>query len=291
MLKSKLRKTGVCLHFCTRSPENACYNSTTFPTLSTLFLRSVPVCPPEALSFLPRFARFYSIYLYRTGRKVHFFRSKIFFVRGAKMHFSTGFTKAAWCLFRRKKANAGERRGSESGRSAAGSFRGRRRRKAARFGGGFRGSFPGGFTSAVHPVFNGFSPRFCTVFFIIIYRRQNAASRPKSARCKTAFRRRAAARKAEFARCGNCCCTAGLPRRGGSTRGRRPRAGKCRIGNARAVARYRRGRAANHVELCPVIFWAQDVVLQRFHVKQSETYAAHFRADNVSCETFLHGEM
>ena len=175
MLKSKLRKTGVCLHFCTRSPENACYNSTTFPTLSTLFLRCVPVCPPEALSFLPRFARFYSIYLYRTGRKVHFFRSKIFFVRGAKMHFSTGFTKAARCLFRRKKANAGERRGSESRGAAAGSFRGRRRRKAARFGGGFRGSFPGGFTSAVHPVFNGFSPRFCTVFFIIIYRRQNAA--------------------------------------------------------------------------------------------------------------------
>ena len=187
MLKSKLRKTGVCLHFCTRSPENACYNSTTFPTLSTLFLRSVPVCPPEALSFLPRFARFYSIYLYRTGRKVHFFGSKIFFVRGAKTHFSTGFTKAARCLFRRKKANAGERAGPESGRSAAGLFRGRRRRKAARFGGGFRGSFPVGFTSVVHPVFSGFSPRFCTVFFIIIYRRQNAAFPPEKRALQNCF--------------------------------------------------------------------------------------------------------
>ena len=291
MLKSKLRKTGVCLHFCTRSPENACYNSTTFPTLSTLFLRSVPVCPPEALSFLPRFARFYSIYLYRTGRKVHFFRSKIFFVRGAKMHFSTGFTKAAGDLFRRKKrmrANGGGRKAEGLRRGYFGAADGGKRRGSEAVS---AVSFPGGFTSAVHPVFSGFSPRFCTVFFIIIYRRQSAASRPKSARCKTAFRRRAAARKTEFARCGNCYCTAGLPRRGGSTRGRRPQAGKCRIGNARAVARYRRGRAANHVELCPVIFWAQDVVLRRFHVKQSETYAAHFRAENVSCETFLHGEM
>lgn len=231
-----------------------------------------------------------SIYI-GPGEKYTFSGVKYFLSAGRKCISQQGLQKRRGTFFRRKKANAGERRRSESGRSAAGSFRGRRRRKAARFGGGFRGSFPGGFTSAVHPVFSGFSPRFCTVFFIIIYRRQNAPSRPKSARCKTAFRRRAAARKTEFARCGNCCCTAGLPRRGGSTRGRRPQAGKCRIGNARAVARYRRGRAANHFELCPVIFWAQDVVLQRFHVKQSEPCAAHFRADNVSCETFLHGEM
>lgn len=141
------------------------------------------------------------------------------------------------------------------------------------------------FSADFHPVF----ARFSSLLYIEDKTRR---SRPKSARCKTAFCRTAAGRKTEFARCGNCCCSAGLPQRGGSTRGRWPRAGKCRIGTMPgAVALYRRERAANHVELCPVIFWAQHVVSRRFHVKQSETCAAHFRTDNVSCETFLHREM
>lgn len=78
MLKSKLRKTGVYLHLSTRSLENACYSSTTCPTLSTLFLQNVPDCPPEALSFLPRFARFYSIYYIQAVAKTHFLQVKIF---------------------------------------------------------------------------------------------------------------------------------------------------------------------------------------------------------------------
>lgn len=78
MLKSKLRKTGVYLHLRTRSLENACYSSTTCPTLSTLFLQNVPDCPPEALSFLPRFARFYSIYYIQAVPKTHFLQVKIF---------------------------------------------------------------------------------------------------------------------------------------------------------------------------------------------------------------------
>lgn len=78
MLKSKLRKTGVYLHLRTRSLENACYSSTTCPTLSTLFLQNVPDCPPEALSFLPRFARFYSIYYIQAVAKTHFLQVKIF---------------------------------------------------------------------------------------------------------------------------------------------------------------------------------------------------------------------
>lgn len=86
------------------------------------------------------------------------------------------------------------------------------------------------FSADFHPVF----ARFSSLLYIEDKTRR---SRPESARCKTAFRRTAAGRKTEFARCGNCCCSAGLPQRGGRTRGRRPRAGKCRIGNARAVAR------------------------------------------------------
>lgn len=78
MLKSKLRKTGVYLHLRTRTLENACYSSTTCPTLSTLFLQNVPDCPPEALSFLPRFARFYSIYYIQAVAKTHFLQVKIF---------------------------------------------------------------------------------------------------------------------------------------------------------------------------------------------------------------------
>lgn len=78
MLKSKLRKTGVYLHLRTQSLENACYSSTTCPTLSTLFLQNVPDCPPEALSFLPRFARFYSIYYIQAVAKTHFLQVKNF---------------------------------------------------------------------------------------------------------------------------------------------------------------------------------------------------------------------
>ena len=78
MLKSKLRKTGVYLHLRTRSLENACYSSTTCPTVATLFLQNVPDCPPEALSFLPRFARFYSIYYIQAVAKTHFLQVKIF---------------------------------------------------------------------------------------------------------------------------------------------------------------------------------------------------------------------
>lgn len=78
MLKSKLRKTGVCRHLRTQSLENACYSSTTCPTLSTLFLQNVPDCPPEALSFLPRFARFYSIYYIQAVAKTHFLQVKNF---------------------------------------------------------------------------------------------------------------------------------------------------------------------------------------------------------------------
>lgn len=78
MLKSKLRKTGVYLHLRTRTLENACYSSTTCPTLSTLFLQNVPDCPPEALSFLPRFAGFYSIYYIQAVAKTHFLQVKIF---------------------------------------------------------------------------------------------------------------------------------------------------------------------------------------------------------------------
>lgn len=140
------------------------------------------------------------------------------------------------------------------------------------------------FSADFHPVF----ARFSSLLYI---EGKTRRSRPKSARCKTAFRRTAAGCKTEVARSGNCCCTAGRPRRGGSTRARLPRAGKCRIGNARRSRAVSPQGAACRVELCPVIFWAQHVVLRRFHVKQFETYAAHFRTDNVSCETFLHGEM
>lgn len=231
-----------------------------------------------------------SIYI-GPGGKYTFSGAKYFLSAGRKCISQQGLQKRHSHFFAEKKrmrANGGGRkagglRRGHSGAADGGKRRGSEAVSAVRFRAVSRPPFTR-FSADFHPVF----ARFSSLLYIEDKTRR---SRPKSARCKTAFRRRAAARKTEFARRGNCCCTAGLPRRGGSTRGRRPRAGKCRIGNARAVARYRRGRAANHVELCPVIFWAQDVVLQRFHVKQSETYAAHFRADNVSCETFLHGEM
>lgn len=38
----------------------------------------MPDCPPEALSFLPRFARFYSIYYIQAVAKTHFLQVKIF---------------------------------------------------------------------------------------------------------------------------------------------------------------------------------------------------------------------
>lgn len=137
------------------------------------------------------------------------------------------------------------------------------------------------FRSVSRPAFTRFSADFHPVFArfssLLYIEDKTRRSRPKSARCKTAFRRRAAGRKTEFARCGNCCCSAGLPQRGGSTRGRWGRGRGSAASAMPAQARgHRRGRAANHVELCPVIFWAQDVVLQRFHVKQSKTSAAHF---------------
>lgn len=84
MLKSKLRKTGVCRHLRTQSLENACYSSTTRPTLSTLFLQNVPDCPPEALSFLPRFAGFYSIYYIQAVAKTHFLQIKNFYSADGK---------------------------------------------------------------------------------------------------------------------------------------------------------------------------------------------------------------
>ena len=84
MLKSKLRKTGVYLHLRTRTLENACYSSTTCPTLSTLFLQNVPDCPPEALSFLPRFAGFYSIYYIQAVPKTHFLQVKNFYSADGK---------------------------------------------------------------------------------------------------------------------------------------------------------------------------------------------------------------
>lgn len=210
MLKSKLRKTGVCLHFCTRSPENACYNSTTFPTLSTLFLRSVPVCPPEALSFLPRFARFYSIYLYRTGRKVHFFRSKIFFVRGAKMHFSTGFTKAAQPLFRRKKrmrANGGGRKAEGLRRGYFGAADGGKRRgseavSAVRFRAVSRPPFTR-FSADFHPVF----ARFSSLLYIEDKTRPPARKARAAKLLSAAVRRRAkrSSRGAETAAARRVC--------------------------------------------------------------------------------------
>ena len=94
MLKSKLRKTGVYLHLRTRSLENACYSSTTCPTLSTLFYKVCPKTVRRSVPFLPRFARFYSILLYIGGAKTHFFAGKKFFAPprrkcGFRRQFST----------------------------------------------------------------------------------------------------------------------------------------------------------------------------------------------------------
>ena len=231
-----------------------------------------------------------SIYI-EPGGKYTFSGAKYFSSAARKRISQQGLQKRRGVFFAEKKRMRANGRGRKAGglrQGYSGAADGEKRRvsgavSGVRFRSVSRPSFTR-FSADFHPVF----ARFSSLLYIEDKTRR---SRPKSARCKTAFRRTAAGRKTEFARCGNCCCSAGLPQRGGRTRGRRPRAGKCRSGNARAVARHRRGRAANHVELCPVIFWAQDVVLQRFHVKQSEICAAHFRTDNVSCETFLHREM
>ena len=206
------------------------------------------------------------------GEKYTFSGAKYFLSAGRKRIFQQGLQKRHSHFSvekKRMRANGWGRKAGGLRQGYSGAADGEKRRvSGVRFRAVSRPAFTR-FSADFHPVF----ARFSSLLYIEDKTRR---SRPKSARCKTAFRRTAVGRKTEFARCGNCCCSAGLPQRGGRTRGRRPRAGKCRIGNARAVARHRRGRAANHVELCPVIFWAQDVVLQRFHVKQSETCAAHF---------------
>lgn len=151
MLKSKLRKTGVYLHLRTRSLENACYSSTTCPTLSTLFLQNVPDCPPEALSFLPRFARFYSIYYIQAVAKTHFLQVKIFYSADGK---TPGF--------------------AVGGRAkAAANFRADRQQRRD-FSARFRGATSSG-SRAYLPVVSGrfgrlFPDVFCVVFFLIIYR-------------------------------------------------------------------------------------------------------------------------
>ncbi len=116
MLKSKLRKTGVYLHLRTRSLENACYSSTTCPTLSTLFLQNVPDCPPEALSFLPRFARFYSIYYIQAVPKTHFLQVKNFYSADGK---APGFAGGG-----RAKAAANFRADRQQRRDFSARFRG-----------------------------------------------------------------------------------------------------------------------------------------------------------------------
>ena len=216
-----------------------------------------------------------SIYI-GPGGKYTFSGAKYFLSAGRKCISQQGLQKRHSHFFAEKKrmrANGGGRKAEGLRRGYFGAADGGKRRgseavSAVRFRAVSRPPFTR-FSADFHPVFAQFS----SLLYIEDKTRPPARKARAAKLLSAAVRRRA---KRRFTRCGNCCCTAGLPQRGGSTRGRWPRAGKCRIGNARAVARHRCWRAANHAELCPVIFWAQDVVLQRFHVKQSETCAAHF---------------
>ena len=89
MLESKLRKTGVCPHFCTHSLENACYGSTTYPTLSTLFLQSVPEDRPEVSSILAPFCTvLFNLIIYRRCENTLFCGQKNFCAAAPKMRFS-----------------------------------------------------------------------------------------------------------------------------------------------------------------------------------------------------------
>ena len=158
MLKSKLRETGVCLHFRTRSLENACYSSTTCPTLSTLFLQSMPKDRPEVTSFLPVFARFYSILLYiviyRRQKNQTFCRAK-FFRRGGGKH---GLRAADFTVGGKKSSAAA---GGTSPASACFTARFHDEKSAL-----CRRAKCGNFLA----VFGRIPGNFHAVFFIIIYR-------------------------------------------------------------------------------------------------------------------------
>lgn len=151
------------------------------------------------------------------GEKYTFSGAKYFLSAGRKRIFQQGLQKRHSHFSvekKRMRANGWGRKAGGLRQGYSGAADGEKRRvSGVRFRAVSRPAFTR-FSADFHPVF----ARFSSLLYI---EGKTRRSRPKSARC------------------GNCCCSAGLPQRGGSTRGRRPRAGKCRIGNAR------RSRAAS----------------------------------------------
>lgn len=84
MLKSKLRKTGVYLHLRTRSLENACYSSTTCPTLSTLFFAKCARLPSGGAIILAPFCTILFNLLYTGGCENTLFAGKNFYSADGK---------------------------------------------------------------------------------------------------------------------------------------------------------------------------------------------------------------
>lgn len=145
--------------------------------------------------------------------KYTFSGAKYFLSAGRKRIFQQGLQKRHSHFSAEKKRMRANGRGRKAGgrrQGYSGAADGEKRRvsgavSGVRFRSVSRPSFTR-FSADFHPVF----ARFSSLLYIEDKTRR---SRPKSARCKTAFRRTAAKSKTEFARCGNCCCSAGLPQR------------------------------------------------------------------------------
>ena len=276
MLESKLRKTGVCPHFCTHSLENACYGSTTCPTLSTLFYKVCPKTVRRSVPFLPRFARFYSILLYIGGAKTHFFAGKKFFAPPRRK-----------CGFRRQFST----KAAENSLPVGGKIRPLLRC----FTRVFHGGKPARKIGWQRRFFTRFSGKIHAVFFIIIYRdfmvrncpRGRMICRSRLPLCGESADRRFGCPETAVRRWAHSASTGNADAVGGSRRSRRT-----------AKQSFACTRRMYRVFCTPLV-----VVFPRgtrcrgagmFHMKHagiSQRRGAALPSRNVSCETFYPTQM